>query len=168
MSAGDRFFVDSNVLLYSVGAASPAKQQAARLWVDVFWETGSGALSLQVLHEFYVNTVRKVRVPQEIARQPPEVTIGSIHRAWHWSDQAQLSYCDGLILATAERSECPLLLSEDFQIGLKRRQDLPKTRLGRIARPTLARTYDKPVTGTESVVCSSNRYSSSAWIGLAM
>ncbi len=126
MSAGDRFFVDTNVLLYSVDATLPAKQQAARLWVDALWENGSGALSWQVLHEFYVNTVRKVRVPNKIARQmvedfaqwrPPEVTIGLIRRAWHWIDQAQLSYWDSLILAAAERMECRWLLSEDFQTG---------------------------------------------------
>jgi predicted nucleic acid-binding protein len=126
MSAGDRFFVDSNVLLYSLDATAPTKQAAARLWVDILWETGSGALSWQVLHEFYVNTVRKVRVPQKIARQlvddfvqwrPPEVTTGLIHRAWHWCDKAQLSYWDALILAAAERTECAWLLSEDFQPG---------------------------------------------------
>ncbi len=126
MSAGDRFFVDTNVLLYSVDALSPEKQRPARLWVDALWETGSGALSWQVLHEFYVNTVRKVRVPKKIARQlaedfaqwrPPEVTIGLIRRAWHWNDQAQCSYWDGLILAAAERLECTWLLSEDFQNG---------------------------------------------------
>jgi predicted nucleic acid-binding protein len=126
MSAGDKFFVDTNVLLYSVDATLPGKQQAARLWINALWESGSGALSWQVLHEFYVNTVRKVRVPKKIARQlvedfaqwrPPEVTVGLIRRAWDWSDQAQLSYWDSLILAAAERLECGWLLSEDFQSG---------------------------------------------------
>jgi predicted nucleic acid-binding protein len=126
MSAGDRFFVDTNVLLYSVDAASPEKQQVARSWVDALWENGSGALSWQVLHEFYVNTVRRVKIPKKVARQlaedfaqwrPPEVTIGLVRRAWYWMDQAQLTYWDSLILAAAERLECPWLLSEDFQAG---------------------------------------------------
>jgi predicted nucleic acid-binding protein len=126
ISAGDRFFVDTNVLLYSVDSSSPGKQRSARLWVDTLWENGSGALSWQVLHEFYANTLRKVRVPKKIARQlvedfaqwrPPELTIGLIRRAWRWSDQAQLTYWDSLILAAAERMECKWLLSEDFQTG---------------------------------------------------
>jgi predicted nucleic acid-binding protein len=126
MSADDRFFVDTNVLLYSVDASSPAKQQAARIWLGVLWENGIGALSWQVLHEFYVNVVRKIRVSKPLARQltedfaqwrPPEMTIGLIRRAWHWSDQAQLSYWDSLILAAAERMDCAWLLSEDFQTG---------------------------------------------------
>jgi predicted nucleic acid-binding protein len=126
MSAGDRFFVDTNVLLYSLDASSPEKQQAARGWLGALWDSGVGALSWQVLHEFYVNAVRKVRASKPLARQltedfaqwrPPEMTIGLIHRAWHWSDQAQLSYWDSLILAAAERMECAWLLSEDFQAG---------------------------------------------------
>jgi predicted nucleic acid-binding protein len=126
MSAGDRFFVDTNVLLYSVDPTVPPKQQAALLWLEALWENGSGALSWQVLHEFYVNAVRRVRVPKKIVRQlvedfaqwrSPELTIGLIRRAWHWSDQAQLTYWDSLILAAAERMECGWLLSEDFQAG---------------------------------------------------
>jgi predicted nucleic acid-binding protein len=68
-----------------------------------------------------------MRVPKKTARQLvedfgqwrslPEMTLGLIRRAWHWNDQAQLSYWDGLILAAAERMECAWLLSEDFQTG---------------------------------------------------
>lgn len=126
MSGGDRFFVDTNVLLYSLDASAPEKQQAARGWLAALWESGVGALSWQVLHEFYVNAVRKTNTSKPVARQltedfaqwrPPEVTLGLIRRAWHWSDQAQLSYWDSLILAAAERMECMWLLSEDFQAG---------------------------------------------------
>jgi predicted nucleic acid-binding protein len=48
---------------------------------------------------------------------PPDVTITLIERAWHWSDQAQLTFWDALILAAAERMRCRYLLSEDFQAG---------------------------------------------------
>jgi predicted nucleic acid-binding protein len=41
-----------------------------------------------------------------------------IRRAWHWMDEAQLSYWDALILSSsAEASGCQWLLSEDFQNG---------------------------------------------------
>jgi predicted nucleic acid-binding protein len=49
--------------------------------------------------------------------QPVETTIGLIERAWHWTDEARLSYWDSLILAAAERAGCNWLLSEDFQPG---------------------------------------------------
>jgi predicted nucleic acid-binding protein len=50
---------------------------------------------------------------------PPDLSIGMIERAWHWTDQAQVSFWDGLIVAAAERTRCSFLLSEDFQAGQK-------------------------------------------------
>jgi predicted nucleic acid-binding protein len=40
-----------------------------------------------------------------------------LQRAWHWCDAAKISFWDALILAGAELSGCPYLLSEDFQAG---------------------------------------------------
>ena len=126
MSAGDRFFVDTNVLLYSVDAAEARKQVSARQWLAALWESGAGRLSWQVLHEFYANAVRKLRTPAPAARamvevyaqwQPVDTSLGLVQRAWHWMDEAQLSYWDSLILAAAERAACAWLLSEDFQDG---------------------------------------------------
>ncbi len=125
---GERFFVDTNVLLYASDAGDPAKQRAARLWLDLLWENGAGRLSWQVLHEFYVNAVRKVKTSTREARaiveafaawRPVETTIPIIKRAWHWTDEAKLPYWDALIVAAAERAECSWLLTEDFQEGRK-------------------------------------------------
>ena len=49
MRAGERTFVDTNVLLYALDAADPAKQKRARDWLAVLWETGSGRLSCTLL-----------------------------------------------------------------------------------------------------------------------
>src|SRR5207248_449876 len=128
MSADERFFVDTNVLLYAADPADPVKQRAARLWITALWEQGAGSLSWQVLHEFYVNATRKLRVPTPKARatievfaswQPIETGFGMIQRAWHWADHAQLTYWDGLIIAAAEQAGCTWLLSEDFQADRK-------------------------------------------------
>jgi predicted nucleic acid-binding protein len=43
----------------------------------------------------------------------PEV----VERCWDRTDKAQLSYWDGLILASAEKLSCSILLSEDFRAG---------------------------------------------------
>jgi predicted nucleic acid-binding protein len=123
---GDRYFVDSNVLLYHYDELNPIKRDHAKSWLAWLWENNRGALSWQVLQEFYWNALRKFRVPPEVARHrvklmfewnPPDVTIGLIERAWHWTDQAQLTFWDGLIVAAAERMRCRYLLSEDFQTG---------------------------------------------------
>jgi len=126
MRGSERCFVDTNVLLYAVDPADPAKQRAANGWLTVLWETGLGCLSWQVLNEFYVNAVRKGRTANRKARRVVEVyatwplvelSLGTIQRAWHWMDAAQLSYWDALIVAAAERGGCDRLLTEDLQHG---------------------------------------------------
>lgn len=128
MNGGEPFFVDTNVLVYGFDEADPAKQQAARDWLDLLWSSGSGRLSWQVLSEFYYNAVGKIRAPVKIIRPAvllysrwlrAEFGFGTIERAWYWMDHAGVSYWDGLILASAESSGCGWLLSEDFQAGRK-------------------------------------------------
>jgi predicted nucleic acid-binding protein len=124
MSAGDCFFVDSNVLLYSVDPVESKKRARAMEWLDHLWMAGAGRLSWQVLHEFYQNAVKKMRLEPASAREmveelshwrPVDTSMGLVQQAWHWVDAAQLSYWDALILAAAQRSGAQYLLSEDFQ-----------------------------------------------------
>jgi predicted nucleic acid-binding protein len=44
-----------------------------------------------------------------------DTTLGLVQQAWLWTDSAQLSYWDALILAAAQRAGARYLLSEDFQ-----------------------------------------------------
>jgi predicted nucleic acid-binding protein len=126
MRAANRFFTDTNILLYALDPADPVKRAQARLWLDALWRFGSGSLSWQVLHEFYVNGHRKLKWPEPELRKtvelfatwrPIENSVGLIQRAWFWMDDSQTSFWDSLILAAAERAGCPFLLSEDFQAG---------------------------------------------------
>lgn len=123
---GDSIFVDTNVLLYSFDSRDPVKRAQARNWLEYLWRTGAGRMSWQVLHEFYANAVRKLGVPAPEAREavavfskwrPGGMNLSVVERGWYWMDRAQLSYWDSLILASAERLGCSLLLSEDFQTG---------------------------------------------------
>ena len=132
MSAADRFFVDSNLLLYYVDPAESRKRARATEWLEALWMAGAGRLSWQVLHEFYWNSVRKMRLEPARAREivedlthwrPVDTTLGLVQQAWNWVDHAQLSYWDALILAAAERSGARYLLSEDFQPN-RRYQDI--------------------------------------------
>ena len=132
MSAGDSFFVDTNVLLYYVDPADSEKQTRAMDWLDRLWMAGAGRLSWQVLHEFYWNAVRKMHIEaakgreivEDLSRwEPIDTSLGLIQQAWHWMDSAQLSYWDALIIAAARRSGAKYLLSEDLQAG-RRYDDL--------------------------------------------
>ncbi|MCX6623758.1 MAG: PIN domain-containing protein [Acidobacteria bacterium] len=126
MRGGSIFFVDSNVLLYYVDPADPVKRARATAWLNHLWMAGSGRLSWQVLHEFYWNAVKKMRLEPAKGREivedlshwrPVESSVGLIQQAWQWMDTAQLAYWDALILAAAERIGARYLLSEDFQHG---------------------------------------------------
>jgi predicted nucleic acid-binding protein len=126
MSDGASFFVDTNVLLYSLDVRSDRKRQQAREWLSLLWGFGRIRLTWQVIHEFYSNSIRKLTVPPVEARQavekfvlwgPNDIGLRAIERAWYWMDTAQVSYWDGLILASAEQADCKYLLSEDFQAG---------------------------------------------------
>jgi predicted nucleic acid-binding protein len=126
MPAADRFFVDTNVLLYSVDGSEAAKQAPARAWLELLWENAAGRLSWQVLHEFYANAGRKAGLARPAARKlveafaqwaPVETSLGLIQQGWRWMDRAQLAYWNSLIVAAAERAGCAWLLSEDFQQG---------------------------------------------------
>jgi predicted nucleic acid-binding protein len=128
MHAVERFFVDTNVLLYSFDPADRAKQELAHRWVDKLWQSGAGRISWQVLNEFYANAVRKLRVPVQGVRttvetlaqwQPIGFGLGVVQRAWYWADKAGVPYWDSLIVASAETAGCAYLLSEDFQTGRK-------------------------------------------------
>jgi predicted nucleic acid-binding protein len=125
-AAADRFFVDTNVLLYSVDATDAAKHVRACQWMDALWNADSGRLSWQVLNEFYWNAVGKLKTPALRAREnvetlalwrPVDFGLGLLHRAWYWSDRVGVAYWDSLIVAAAESTGCKYLLSEDFQAG---------------------------------------------------
>jgi predicted nucleic acid-binding protein len=124
--ADDKFFVDTNVLLYTYDIKDETKRKRARMWMEWLWQSAAGHLSWQVLQEFYYNAVLKLGVRPDQARQaaitwsewhPPDMTLGLFERAWFWMDQARISFWDALIVSAAERSRCRWLLSEDFQSG---------------------------------------------------
>ena len=122
----DLFFVDTNVLLYSVDVSDMAKHERARKWMEALWSTASGRLSWQVLDEFYSNAVGKQgsaaareNVDALALWQPADFGLPLLHRAWYWSDQTGVAYWDSLIIAAAEATGCRYLLSEDFQAGQK-------------------------------------------------
>jgi predicted nucleic acid-binding protein len=119
-----RTFVDTNVLVYAVDAADPAKRQRALAVLEPTGETDL-VVSAQVLSEFYVVVTRKLAAPirpedagamvDQLSRLPVVALDASLVRSaivagrdWH------LSYWDALIIRAAEVSGCDLLLSEDF------------------------------------------------------
>jgi predicted nucleic acid-binding protein len=121
-------FIDTNVLLYSISTdpAEAAKCDKAVALLD----KDDGALSIQVLQEFYVQATRPTR-PDRLSHQlavalvdiwrrrvqVQETTLPVFDSALRIKAQHQLSYWDSAIVAAARALGCRTLYSEDMGDG---------------------------------------------------
>ncbi len=122
-----RTFVDSNVLIYAHDVDAKFKHSVARDILRELWRGSSGALSMQVLQEFYVNVTRKIRVPlpKEVARRVAETyaiwcvetTPKEITAAFRIEDEAHIGFWDAMIVASAVKCGAARILSEDLNAG---------------------------------------------------
>jgi predicted nucleic acid-binding protein len=123
----DRTFVDTNVFVYAIDDAEPAKRDIAK---RVLASAGYGrfVVSAQVLGEFYVTITRKLaeRVSEKEAMNGLEqldryqvvpIDAALVRTAMSISRSAQISYWDGLVVAAAARAGCERLLTEDLNDG---------------------------------------------------
>lgn len=101
-------------------------QAAAAL--AALWQDRTGALSTQVLQEFYVNVTRKVSSPLERssaravlaeygAWNVHHVSVGDVIEASAFEEREQVHFWDALILVAAQRVGAQVLLTEDLQDG---------------------------------------------------
>ncbi len=123
-----RVFVDTNVLIYAHDADAGRKHAVAADLVAQLWASRGGALSVQVLQEFYVNVTRKIRAPlsKKLAREMVET-----YSVWHvesvgadevvaasgLEERHKISFWDALIIVAARKAGAEKLLSEDLNAG---------------------------------------------------
>lgn len=123
----DRFFVDTNLLVYAHDLSAGAKHERARTLVEELWRDRSGVLSTQVLQELYV-TLRKARNPLAAAEARQvltdylrwEVVVNngdSVLEAVDLEARYRLSFWDALIVQAASTSGAQILYSEDLSHG---------------------------------------------------
>jgi predicted nucleic acid-binding protein len=120
-------FLDTNVLLYSISCdpAEAAKQARAVALLD----QEGGALSVQVLQEFYIQATRPTRpdpLPHDIAAgliatwtrfRVQEITLSILTGALEIKEAHGFSYWDSAIVAAARALGCRELYSEDMTHG---------------------------------------------------
>lgn len=118
-------FVDTNVLLYAYDPDAGSRHDLARDLVGELGRARRGALSIQVLQEFYVNVTRKVAVPlspsqaQErlrvLSRWPSHAPLPhDVLAAAEIAQQHRVSFWDAMIIRSAAELGCVLLWSEDL------------------------------------------------------
>jgi len=121
----DKFFVDTNILIYAHDRTTGVKHERARELVEKLWTSGQGVLSTQVLQEVCVNLRRKVARPlgvDEIRRlvndyMSWEIVVNSaqaVIQALEIEIRYKTSFWDALILQAAEQSGATILYSEDL------------------------------------------------------
>jgi predicted nucleic acid-binding protein len=122
-----RHFFDTNILLYSISSAADEAAKRGRA-IELLDEEG-GALSIQVLQEFYVQATRPTRpdpVPHEIAVglirtwmrfAVQDITAPILILALDIKADHGLSYWDSAVIAAARMIGCRTLYSEDMTHG---------------------------------------------------
>jgi len=119
-------FVDTNVLIYANDGGAGAKHRRAVELLTRLFEDANGALSIQVLSEFYAAATRKLLMSSQeaeeiirdlggwIIQRPDHAAIlraAALHR------RHKISWWDALILDSAVELGCNVLWTEDLSDG---------------------------------------------------
>lgn len=127
----DRFFLDTNLLVYAIDPTEPGKQAVAQKWIATAHQSGDGCLSDQVVQEWFNVVLRKAAVPLSV-EQAASIYRTLIEPLWQVQSSRELvdtaldlhqhdslSWWDSLIVSAAIRGGCGRLLSEDLRHGHK-------------------------------------------------
>lgn len=122
-------FVDTNILVYAhaAGEHDPSARKSRELLTDL-WRSETGALSPQVLQEFYAVTTRKAKPPltretarRVVARYSEWCSVETdpllIVSASKLEEDHTMAFWDALIIEAALRCGAERLWSEDLQHG---------------------------------------------------
>jgi predicted nucleic acid-binding protein len=124
----DKYFVDTNILMYAHDNAAGAKHERAKALLEELWRDRAGVVSTQVLQELAVNLRRKAGRPLD-AKATREIV--SEYLTWHvvvnggesilealdFEVRYQVSFWDALVIAAAHHAGAAVLYSEDLSHG---------------------------------------------------
>jgi predicted nucleic acid-binding protein len=111
----DRYFVDTNILMYAHDASAGEKHERAKALVEELWRDRTGVVSTQVLQELSVNLRKKTRRPLD-AKATREIVADylawqvvvnggeSILEALDLEARYQISFWDAMIVQAAQGS----------------------------------------------------------------
>jgi predicted nucleic acid-binding protein len=122
-----RIFVDTNILVYAHDLDAAQKHHAASQILTSLWDQKIGALSTQVLQEFYVVATKKMAAPMTLLDARTVVkaylpwSIGTdgamVLQASEIQERNRISFWDAMIVAAAHRAGAVRLLTEDLNHG---------------------------------------------------
>lgn len=121
-----RTFLDTNILVYCLDQHDLVKQARCRELLRALQAANQAVISTQVLQEFYVAATRKLGVEPLAAKQIMQgfknletiaVSPELVEEGIDCSILHQLSFWDGLVLASAASAGCEVLMTEDLNSG---------------------------------------------------
>ncbi len=124
----DKVFIDTNIIIYAYDVTAGRKYEIAGMILADLWNSGLGAISTQVLQEFFVNVVQKIPKPID-KQQAKEIvkdflkwhvvvnTGDSIIEAIDICLKFGYSFWDSMIIEAAIKGGAAVLISEDLQDG---------------------------------------------------
>ncbi|MDR0848267.1 MAG: PIN domain-containing protein [Propionibacteriaceae bacterium] len=121
-------FVDTNILIYAYDISAGHRHDRAFALIDRLGRQRLGALSVQVLQEFYVTVTRKIAAPitgevaierlRMFSRWPVYSPLAhDVISAAELSQRSQISFWDAMIVHGAVQLGCDTLWSEDLNVG---------------------------------------------------
>jgi predicted nucleic acid-binding protein len=125
----ERFFLDTNIFVYSFDRSEPEKQRGAQSLIEKCLDAQCGVISYQVVQEFLNVALRRFRktVPFSDVRVylsrilMPMCEIYPDGRlfaeAITIAEETGWSFYDSIIVASAVSAGCDILWSEDLQDG---------------------------------------------------
>ena len=130
----DKYFLDTNIFIYSFDSSNPKKQKTAHQLISNALSGDIGCISYQVIQEFVNVAKQKFDIPlmkhdcltyitnilEPLIELLPSIELYKsaldIKEGW------QYSFYDSLIIAAALRANCNILYTEDLQHEQKIRE----------------------------------------------
>ncbi len=124
-----RFFLDTNIFVYSFDKTARDKQQKSQELIKLSLKTGLGYVSFQVIQEFFNVASRKFEVPMPLlnSKEYLDKVFMQLEVVYPDSDFMKTGldiasttgypFYDSLIISAALKAGCDILYTEDLQDG---------------------------------------------------
>ncbi len=122
----DKFFMDTNIFIYSFDKSEPDKKNVATKLINDALYQDAGCISFQVIQEFLNVATQKFEIPLSKndcnkylinVLEPLCEILSSIqlyHDALEIKERWRYSFYDSLIISAALKANCNILYSEDL------------------------------------------------------
>jgi len=125
----DKYFLDTNVFIYSFDSSAPQKRKTARDHIQHALKEQVGCISSQVIQEFLNVSSKKFDPP--LAHQDSLKYLNTVlaplceiytsvdlyRKTIENSERWKYSFYDSMIITAAIQTNCSILYSEDLQHG---------------------------------------------------